>query len=160
MTGPTFPHGHPPGRFDPANAAIGAGVVAAFVTVLGFGVIVFVAAVTPSDEGATIGGAILATAGSLLGVALGSLFTARRARRRGGQPMIEGLAAGIAGFVVVAVAATVVAAAFLGVTLGRSPFTIVVEALNLLTLLPLVAAAAAGGAALGSLGPRSPAAQP
>jgi hypothetical protein len=74
--------------------------------------------------------------------------------------MIEGLAAGIAGFVVVAVAATVVAAAFLGVTLGRSPFTIVVEALNLLTLLPLVAAAAAGGAALGSLGPSSPAAQP
>jgi hypothetical protein len=80
---------HRPGRsrFDRKNFAIGAAVTAVLVGVLGYWTLYYIQAHTPREEGVNIGGAMLSTVGSLLAVALGAVFTTRRARRR--QPNDE-----------------------------------------------------------------------
>jgi hypothetical protein len=91
-------HGPGPSRFDLKNLAVGALVSAVLVGLLSYWTLYYVQAHTPREEGVNIGGAMLATFGSLLAVALGAAFTARRARQRRGQPVPEGVVAGLAGF--------------------------------------------------------------
>jgi len=142
----TFDSGgyHPgPSRFDPKNFVVGAVVSSVLVGLLGYGTIIFFAAITPREEGVNIGGAMLASLGSLLAVALGAAFTARRARRRASQPMTEGIGAGLVGFTLV-----VLGAGYLFFVVRDIPLF---EILNVLALgIPGVVAAFVG-AALGSL---------
>jgi hypothetical protein len=157
MTHPDDPTPPSPSRVDLANVTIGAAVSAILVLLLGFGVMVAVTVLTTDegptadDGGASIGGALLATAGSLTGVALAALFTARRARRRGSRAMVEGLLAGPAGFLVATAVGALALAGYLYAARGAPPYILLVEALSLLTLLPLAVVAAAGGAAVGAL---------
>jgi ABC-type polysaccharide/polyol phosphate export permease len=135
-----------PPRFDRKNVAVGAVVSSLLVGLLGYGTILFFQAITPGEEGVNIGGVMLATFGCLLAVALGAAFTARRARRRQGQPVPEGVGAGLAGFTL---ATCIFVIWFLfnrGVAL-QALFVIP----EMLPLLVPCAAAAFAGAALGSL---------
>lgn len=85
-----------PPHFDPKNVAVGAIVSSLLVGLLGYGTIIFFQAITPGEEGVNIGGALLASLGSLLAVALGAAFRttstptsqptdARGHRRRAGR---------------------------------------------------------------------------
>jgi hypothetical protein len=96
------PAGHPArsAGFDRGNVAVGALVTAVLVILLGAGPLALIVA-TPREEGANIGGGMLAILSSLLAVGLGSAFTARRAVRRNGNSMTEGVVAGMAGIVFV-----------------------------------------------------------
>lgn len=141
---------HHPGRsrFDWRNFAAGAVVSAVLVALLGDGTMFFLTAITPREEGVNIGGAMLATFGSLLAVALGAAFTARRARRRQGQPVAEGVGAGLAGF-----ALAVVTVIFLFFSIRDVPlYYALFEIPSMLTLLAPGAGAAFAGAALGNHG--------
>jgi hypothetical protein len=113
------------------------------VGLLGYGTIIFFQAITPREEGVNIGGAMLASLGSLLAVALGAAFTARRARQRASQPMPEGISAGLVGFLL-----AVLAVGYLFFVVRGVPL---LEILNLLPLLLPGVGAALAGAALGSL---------
>lgn len=132
-----------PPRFDLKNFAVGAVVSSLLVGLLGYGTILFFQAITPAEEGVSIGGAMLASLGSLLAVGLGAAFTARRARRRASQPMPEGISAGLVGFLL-----AVLGVGYLFVVVRDVPL---LEILNLLPLLGSGVGAAVAGAALGSL---------
>jgi hypothetical protein len=86
---------------------VGALVTAVLTILLGAGPIALIVT-TPRDEGANIGGGILATLAVLLAVGLGSSFTARRAVRRAGSPMVEGLTASVGALLVLIVAGDLV----------------------------------------------------
>jgi hypothetical protein len=133
-----------PSRFDPRNFAVGAVVSTLLVGLLGYGTIISFQAITPAEEGVNIGGALLASLGSLLAVALGAAFTAQRARRRASQPMPEGIGAGLVGFML-----AVGGVGYLFVVVRGVPL---LEILNLLPLLGSGVGAAVAGAALGGLG--------
>jgi hypothetical protein len=133
----------PAPRFDPKNVAVGAVVSSLLVGLLGYGTIIFFQATTPPEEGVNIGGAMLASLGSLLAVALGAAFTARRARRRASQPMPEGISAGLVGFML-----AVLGVGYLFFVVRDVPL---LEILNLLPLLLPGVGVALAGAALGSL---------
>jgi hypothetical protein len=135
-------------RFDWKNFAVGAVVSAVLVALLGDGTMFFFTAITPREEGVNIGGAMLATFGSLLAVALGAAFTARRARRRHGQPVPEGVGAGLVGFTLAVVTVIFLFFSIRGVPLYNALF----EIPNMLTLLAPGAGAALAGAALGNRG--------
>jgi hypothetical protein len=81
------PAGHParPARFDRTNVAVGAVVTAVLVSLLGAGPIAVIVA-TPREEGANIGGGMLAILSNLLAVGLGAAFTTRLAVRRNEEP--------------------------------------------------------------------------
>lgn len=132
-----------PSHFDLKNFAVGAVVSSLLVGLLGYGTIIFVQAITPAEEGVNIGGAMLASLGSLLAVALGAAFTAQRARRRASQPMPEGISAGLVGFML-----AVLGVGYLFFVVRDVPLF---EILNLLPLLLPGVGAALAGAALGSL---------
>jgi hypothetical protein len=132
-----------PPHFDLKNFAVGAVVSSLLVGLLGYGTIIFFQAITPGEEGVNIGGALLASLGSLLAVALGAGFTARRARRRASQPMPEGIGAGLVGFML-----AVVAVGYLFFVVRGVPL---LEIVNLLPLLGSGVGAALAGAALGGL---------
>jgi hypothetical protein len=83
---------------DLKNLAVGAPVSAVLVGLLSDWTLYYVQAHTPREEGVNIGGAMVATFGSLLAVAVGAAFTARRARRRRDRAVPEGVIAGLAGF--------------------------------------------------------------
>ena len=108
-----------PSRLDRANLMVGALVTAVLVVLLGAGPFALIVR-APREEGANIGGGILATLAVLLAVALGSAFTARRAVRRVGNPMMEGASAGAAGAIIAAVAVGVP----LGAVRGVSPWAL------------------------------------
>jgi hypothetical protein len=132
-----------PPHFDPRNLALGAVVSSLLVGLFGYGTIFLFQAITPREEGVNIGGAMLASLGSLLAVALGAAFTAQRARRRASQPMPEGISAGLVGFML-----AVLGVGYLFFVVHDVP---VFEVLNLLPLLLPGVGAAVAGAALGSL---------
>ena len=112
---------------------------------LGYGTIIFFAAITPPEEGVNIGGGILAIVGCLLAVTLGAAFTAWRARRMRSQPIPEGVSAGLVGFTLAVIGAGYVFFVVRGVPL--------IEILSVLPLVvPGIGAAFAGAAALGNLG--------
>jgi hypothetical protein len=136
-----------PSRFDRKNFAVGAVVSAVLVGLFGFGTLVYFQANTPRDEGVNIGGAMAATLGSLLAVALGAAFTARRARRRHGQPVPEGVSAGLTGYTL----ATSTFITWFFVDRG-GPLQALFEIPNMLTLLIPGGAAAYAGAAVGNRG--------
>jgi hypothetical protein len=140
--GPSDPFPGPP-HFDLKNFAVGAVVSSLLVGLLGYGTIIVFQAITPREEGVNIGGAMLATLGSLLAVALGAAFTARRARQRASQPMPEGIGAGLVGFML-----AVLGVGYLYFVVRDVP---VLEILNLLPLLLPGFGAALAGAALGGL---------
>jgi len=135
---PTPPH------FDLKNFAVGAVVSSLLVGLLGDGTIILFQAITPAEAGVNLGGAMLASLESLLAVAVGAAFTARRARRRASRPMPEGISAGLVGFMVAVLG---VGSRFLVV--GDVPLW---EVLDLLPLLLPGVGAAVAGAALGGLG--------
>jgi hypothetical protein len=140
---------HRPGRsrFDRRNFAVGAAISALLVGLLGCWTLYYVQAHTPREEGVNIGGAMLSTVGSLLAVAVGAAFTARRAGRRQGRPIPEGVGAGLAGF---ALATCTFVVWFLW---GRGALLEAVFVIpEMLTLLLPVGAAAYAGAALGNRG--------
>ncbi len=132
-----------PPRFDVSNVIVGAVVTCLLVAALGYGTILLGQAMIPPEEGANIGAAILASFGTLIAIALGAAFTAWRGKRRRSQPMWEGVASGMVGFVVV-----VVAAGVLFFVVWEVPLF---EILNVLTLFAPGIAAAFAGATLGSL---------
>ena len=138
--GDSFPA---PPHFDRKNFAVGAVVSGLLVGLLGYGTIAYFQAITPGEEGVKLTGAMLATVGCLLAVALGAAFTARRARRRASQPMPEGISAGLVGFLLAIVGA------------GYGFFVVRdIPLLEILSMLPLLlpgVGAAFAGAALGSL---------
>jgi hypothetical protein len=140
----TDPRGYPrtPPRFDLRNFALGAVVSSVLVGLLGYGTIIVIAASTPREEGANIGGALLATLGVLVAVALGAAFTARRAQRHASQPIAEGVGAGLVGF-----ALAVLGAGYVFFVVRGTPL---LEILSLLPLLLPGVGAAFAGAALGS----------
>jgi hypothetical protein len=133
-----------PPRFDITNFAIGAVVSSLLVGLLGYGTIIFFAAITPREEGVNIGGGLLAILGVLVAVMLGAAFTAWRARRRNSQPMSEGIAAGLVGF-----ALAVLVAGYLFFVIRGIPL---LEIFSMLPLLVPGIGAAYAGAALGNLG--------
>jgi hypothetical protein len=133
-----------PPRFDITNFALGAVVSSLLVGVLGYGTLIFFAAITPREEGVNIGGGLLVTLGCLLAVALGAAVTAWRARRRHSQPIPEGVSAGLVGFTL-----AVIGAGYLFFIVGDVPLLEIFSVLPL--LLPGIGAAFAG-AGLGSLG--------
>jgi hypothetical protein len=141
--GDSFPA---PPRFDRKNVAVGAAVSAVLAGVLCYGTLAYVQAHTPREEGVNLGGAMLATFGAYLAIALSAAFTARRARGRQGQPILEGVVAGLAGFTL----ATCVVVIGFFVDRG-APLQALFEIPNTLTLLLPGGAAAYAGAALGSL---------
>lgn len=104
-----------PSHLDHRNVAVGALVTALLTSLLGTAPIALILA-TPREEGANIGGGILATLALLVAVVLGSAFTARRAVRRASNPMVEGVAAGAAGTAIVALTAGVLLVAVQGVS--------------------------------------------
>jgi len=120
-------------------------VSAILVGLLGDGTMIFFTAVTPREEGVNIGGAMLATFGSLLAVALGAAFTARRARRGGSQPVPEGVGAGLAGFTI-----GIFSAGYLFFLARGAPVSALLEIPNMLPLLLPGVGAAFAGAALGN----------
>jgi len=134
-----------PPHFDLKNFAVGAVVSSLLVGVLGYGTILFLQAITPRPEGVNIGGAMLASLGSLLAVALGAAFTARRARRRASQPMPEGISAGLVGCLL-----AVLGVGYLFFVVHDVPLWEILDMLPL--LLPGVGAALAGAALGSSLG--------
>lgn len=136
-----------PSRFDRRNFAVGAVVSAVLVGLLGAGTAVYFRAITPREEGVNITGAMLATFGSLLAVALGAAFTTRRARRRQGQPIPEGVAAGLAGLTLAI--STLVVWFFFD---GGAPLQALFVIPGMLPLLVPGAGAAFAGAALGNHG--------
>ena len=128
---------------DVNNVRVGSLVSAGLVCVLAAGP-VLLAVTTPRDAGANIGAGLLLIQALMVAATLGAWFTALRARRRDGDPLKEGVGAGVVGvvlavLVVGSVAALVTplplaavpivalqlavpaaAAAFLGATVGRS----------------------------------------
>ena len=132
-----------PPRFDIKNFAIGAVVSSLLVGLLGYGTIIFFAAITPREEGVNIGGGVLATLGCLLAVTLGAAFTAWRARRRHSQPIPEGVSAGLVGFTL-----AVIGAGYLFFVVRGVPLF---EIFSVLPLLVPGIGAAFAGAALGNL---------
>jgi hypothetical protein len=132
-----------PPRFDIKNFALGAITSSLLVGLLGYGTLILSAAVTPREEGVNIGGAVLATLGCLLAVALGAALTAWRARRRHGQPIPEGVSAGLVGFTL-----AVIGAGYLFFAVRDVPL---LEIFNVLPLVVPGIGAAFGGAALGGL---------
>lgn len=132
-----------PPRFDITNFALGAVVSSLLVGVLGYGTLIFFAAITPREEGVNIGGAMLATLGCLVAVALGAAVTAWRARCRHGQPIPEGVSAGLVGFTL-----AVIAAGYLFFIVRDVPL---LEIFSMLPLLVPGIGAAFAGAALGNL---------
>ncbi len=141
--GPSDDYPAPPSQFDLRNVAVGAVVSSLLVGLLGYGTILFFQAITSGEEGVNIGGAMLASLGCLVAVALGAAFTARRARRRASQPMPEGVSAGLVGFTI-----AVLAASYLFFVVRDVP---VFEILGMLPLLLPGVGAALVGAALGSM---------
>jgi hypothetical protein len=141
--GPSDDYPAPPPQFDLRNVAVGAVVSSLLVGLLGYGTILFFQAITSGEEGVNIGGALLASLGCLLAVALGAAFTARRARWRASQPMPEGVSAGLVGFTL-----AVLAGGYLFFVVRDVP---VFEVLSMLPLLLLGVGAALVGAALGSM---------
>jgi hypothetical protein len=144
------PAGHPtrPASFDRTNFAVGAVVTVVLVSLLGAGPMALIVA-TPREEGANIGGGMLATLSNLLAVGLGAAFTARRAVRRNGDPMAEGVVASMAGLVFV-----ILAAGLLFVVVGDLPLEEVGGMLSL--AIPALGAAFAGAAAGGAGRSRRP----
>jgi hypothetical protein len=134
-----------PARLDLKNLAIGAVVSAVLVGILCYETLSYVQTHTPREEGVNIGGAMLAEFGSMVAIALGAAFTARRARRRGSQPFPEGIGAGLTGF-------TLATCTFVTWFLFEhgAPFEALFEIPEMLPLLLPGAAAALAGAALGS----------
>lgn len=132
-----------PPHFDLKNFAVGAVVSSLLVGLLGYGTIIFFQKITPREEGVNIGGAMLASLGSLLAVALGAAFTAQRACQRASQPMPEGISAGLVGFML-----AVLGVGYLFFVVRDVPLF---EILNMLPLLLPGVGAALAGAALGSL---------
>jgi hypothetical protein len=133
-------------RFSVLNFALGAAMSGLLVGILGYGTILLAQANTPEDQGVNIGGALLATVGTLLAVTLASAFTTWRARRRNSQPLSEGVAAGLAGLL----CAIVIAGYMMFLAVGV-PF---LEIFSMLPLLVLGVGAAFAGAILGGWRPR------
>ena len=105
--------GHPAssGRFDRRNVVVGALVTMILVILLGAGPMALIVA-TPRAEGVNIGAGMLATLSVLLAVASGSGFAARRAVRRNGHPIEEGVAGSMVGLIVVSLAFGILLAIF------------------------------------------------
>jgi hypothetical protein len=135
-----------PRRFSVLNFVLGAVVSGLLVGVLGYGTILLAQANTPEDQGVNIGGALLATVGTLLAIMLGSALTTWRARRRNSQPLSEGVAAGLAGLMCAVVTAGYVMFLARGV-----PF---LEVFSMLPLLGFGVGAAFAGTILGGWRPR------
>ena len=132
-----------PPRFDVINFMFGALITCILVAILGYGTILLGQAMIPPEEGVNIGAALLASFGTLMAIAVGSALTAWRGRRREGQPLWEGVAAGLVGFLVTEVAAAVVLFIFWEIPLF--------ELVNVLTIFAPGVGAAFAGAALGNL---------
>lgn len=141
-----------PSRFDAKNFALGAVVSSILVSLLGYVPLAVLTAVIPPDpleRGRTVHGLSLAILGCLLAIFLGAGFTARRARRRAGDPLFEGFGAGFVGGFLFAIPAD--GCAFL-VVIGQ-PCSLVIGVLPLLLLFGIWAALA--GAVLGARGESS-----
>ena len=131
-----------------SNVRVGSLVSAGIVCVLAAGP-VLLTVTTPRDAGANIGAGLLLILAVMVAAALGAWFTALRARRRdGGDPVKEGVGAGVVGVVLVVLVVGSMAALVTPLPLAAVP----IVALEL--AVPAAAAAFLGAMVGGSWGPR------